>query len=93
MSHLPILRNVDGYAAWTVVFNAVAGIRSAAGERHDEVLRDACDPSRVVHVSAWSSLADARRFFQSPRWVRPRAEVGVHAPECLHPNTTAEDHL
>lgn len=86
MAHVPILPAVDDCAAWTVVSD------TAAGERHDQALRDACDPDRVAHVSAWPSLADARRFFQSPPWVRLRAEAGVHAPECLRPHTTAEDH-
>lgn len=86
MAHVPILPAVDDCAAWTVVSD------TAADERHDQALRDACDPDRVVHVSAWPSLADARRFFQSPRWVRLRIEAGVHAPECLRPHTTAEDH-
>ena len=93
MPHVLILHNVDDYAAWKVVFDAAADIRRDAGERHDQVLRDECDPSRVVHFSAWSSLADARRFFQSPRLVRLRAEAGVHAPEFIYLHATEEGHL
>lgn len=92
MADVPILPAVDDCAAWTVVSDAAADIRKDTGGRHDQALRDACDPDRVAHVSAWPSLADARRFFQSLPWVRLRAEAGVHAPECLRPHTTAEDH-
>lgn len=90
MPHVLILHNVDDCAAWNVVFDAAADIRRDAGERHDQVLRDECDPTRVVQVSAWPSLADARRFFQSPRWVRLRAETGVRAPEFIRLHMTEE---
>ena len=42
------------------------------------------DPNRIVHFPAWTSLDDARRFFESPKLVRLRAEAGGKAPEFIH---------
>jgi hypothetical protein len=32
----------------------------------------------------WTSLDDARRFFESPELIRIRAEAGVKAPEFIY---------
>jgi len=37
-----------------------------------------------VHFSEWTSIDDARRFFESPRLVKIRAEAGVKAPEFIY---------
>lgn len=82
--HVLIVHEVDDYPAWKRVFDAAAGIRRDAGERRYRVLRDAGNPRRVVHFSVWSSLDDARAFFESPRLERIRRQAGVHAPEFLY---------
>jgi quinol monooxygenase YgiN len=81
MPHVLILHHVDDYPAWKAVFDGAADLRRLAGERTYQVLRDPRDPNLIVHVSTWTSLEAARRFFESPELVRIRAEAGVHAPE------------
>jgi heme-degrading monooxygenase HmoA len=84
MTHVLIIHEVESYPAWKRVFDAAAGIRKAAGEQHYELLRYAGDANRVVHFSAWTSLASARRFFESAELVRIRQEAGVKAPQFMY---------
>jgi len=37
-----------------------------------------------VHFSEWSSLDEARRFFESPELVEIRKQAGVKAPDFLY---------
>ncbi len=84
MQHVLILHEVADYPAWKLVFDRAAGIRKEAGERSYQVLRYASDPNRIVHFSVWTSIADARAFFESPRLVQIRKEAGVKAPEFIY---------
>ena len=84
MSHVLIIHEVADYEAWKRVFDDAAGMRKAAGESSFQVLRDERTPNRIVHFSAWSSLEDARRFFESPELVKIREEAGVVAPEFIY---------
>jgi quinol monooxygenase YgiN len=84
MQHVLIIHEVADYPAWKRVFDAAAGIRKEAGERTYQILKFQDDPNRIVHFSAWTSIEDARRFFESPRLVKIRAEAGVKAPEFIY---------
>jgi quinol monooxygenase YgiN len=84
MQHVLIIHEVADYAAWKKIFNQAAGIRKEAGERSYQVLRYENDPNKIVHFSAWTSIADARAFFESPRLVKIREEAGVKAPEFIY---------
>jgi len=84
MQHVLIIHEVADYEAWKLVFDRAAGIRRDAGERSYQVLRYEHDANRIVHFSAWTSLADARAFFESPELVRIRQEAGVKAPEFIY---------
>jgi len=84
MQHVLIIHEVADYAAWKLVFDRAVGIRHAAGERSYQVLRYEHDANRIVHFSAWTSLADARAFFESPALVQIRLEAGVKAPEFIY---------
>jgi quinol monooxygenase YgiN len=84
MHHVLIIHEVADYTAWKRVFDGAAGIRRKAGERSYQVLNYQNDPNRIVHFSAWSSIDDARQFFESPELIRIRAEAGVRAPEFIY---------
>ena len=84
MPYVLIIHEVADYAAWKRVFDAAAGLRRAAGERSYQVLRYEHEANRIVHFSAWTSLAEARRFFESPRLVQIREEAGVKAPDFIY---------
>ena len=84
MHHVLIIHEVADYPAWKKVFDAAAGIRKEAGERSYQVLRYENDANKVVHFSVWSSIADARAFFESPRLVQIRQDAGVKSPEFIY---------
>jgi len=79
-----IIHAVADYQAWKQVFDDAADMRREAGERSFRVLREATGPERVVHLSTWTSHADARAFFESPRLEEIRRRAGVHAPDFLY---------
>lgn len=84
MQYVLIIHEVADYPAWKKVFDGAAGIRKTAGERSFQVLRYEKDANRIVHFSAWTSIADARRFFESPQLVKIRAEAGVKSPDFIY---------
>jgi quinol monooxygenase YgiN len=84
MPHVLIIHEVAHYDAWKKVFDDASGIRKAAGERTYQVLRYESDSNKIVHFSTWTSLADARAFFESPRLVKIREEAGVRAPSFIY---------
>ena len=84
MQYVLIIHEVADYAAWKRIFDQAAGIRQAAGERTYQVLRSETDANKIVHFSAWTSIADAKAFFESPRLVQIRKEAGVRAPEFIY---------
>ena len=79
-----IIHEVADYPAWKTVFDSAAGIRKEAGERSYQVLKFETDANKIVHFSAWTSIADAKAFFESPRLVEIREEAGVKAPEFIY---------
>ena len=81
MDHVLIIHSVRDYAAWKQVFDEAAALRKRAGELSYQLLRDEHDANRVVHFSRWTSLAEARAFFESPGLVEIRRRAGVEAPE------------
>lgn len=84
MQHVLIIHEVADYPAWKKVFDAAAGIRKEAGERSYQVLKYETNATKIVHFSAWTSLAAARAFFESPRLAKIRQDAGVKAPEFIY---------
>ena len=86
MPHVLIIHDVEAYSAWKTIFDQAAGIRKQAGEIRYQLLRHEMDANRIVHFSEWSSLDNARRFFESPELIEIRQRAGVKAPEFLYLN-------
>lgn len=84
MQHVLIIHEVADYPAWKAVFDNAADIRREAGERKYQVLRYENDANNIVHFSEWTSIADARNFFESPRLVQIRKDAGVKQPEFIY---------
>lgn len=84
MQYVLIIHEVADYPAWKKVFDAAAGIRRDAGERSYQVLKYETNANQIVHFSAWTSIADAKAFFESPKLVQIRREAGVKAPEFIY---------
>lgn len=84
MQHVLIIHEVESYPVWKVIFDRAAKIRKDAGEISYQLLRYDADRNNIVHFSVWSSLANARRFFESPELVEIRKEAGVKAPDFIY---------
>lgn len=84
MQHVLIIHEVEDYPAWKAVFDQAAGIRKHAGEISFQLLRYDNDANNIVHFSEWSSLENARCFFESPELVEIRRKAGVKAPELIY---------
>jgi quinol monooxygenase YgiN len=62
----------------------MGSIRQVAGERSYQVLKYEDNSNKVVHFSSWTSIADAKKFFESSQLVRIRVEAGVKSPEFIY---------
>jgi quinol monooxygenase YgiN len=81
VQHVLITHEVESYPAWKAIFDRAAEMRKAAGEISYQLLRYDTDANKIVHFSAWTSLSNARQFFESPELVEIRKQAGVMAPE------------
>lgn len=86
MQHVLIIHEVEDYSKWKAIFDQAADIRKHAGEISYQLLRYDTDANNIVHFSKWSSLDNARQFFESPELVEIRRKAGVKAPEFIYLN-------
>ena len=84
MQYVLIIHEVESYPAWKTVFDQAVFIRKQAGEISYQLLRYDNDANNIVHFSDWSSLDNARRFFESPELVEIRKKAGVKAPDFIY---------
>jgi quinol monooxygenase YgiN len=75
---------VESYPAWKAIFDQAAVIRKQAGELSYQLLRYDSDKNNIVHFSEWTSLENARRFFESPELIQIRQKAGVKAPTFIY---------
>ena len=86
MHYVLIIHEVDAYPAWKLVFDQAADIRKRAGEISYQLLRYDNDANNIVHFSEWSSLENARKFFESAELVEIRKKAGVKSPHFIYLN-------
>ncbi len=84
MQHVLIIHEVEAYSAWKAIFDQAADIRKRAGEISYQLLRYDDNANAIVHFSEWSSLDNARKFFESPELVAIRKKAGVKAPDFIY---------
>jgi quinol monooxygenase YgiN len=84
MQYVLIIHEVEDYQAWKAVFDQAADIRKNAGEINYQLLRYDNDANAIIHFSEWTSLDNARRFFESQELVEIRKNAGVKAPNFLY---------
>lgn len=84
MHYVLIIHEVADYPAWKQVFDGAAAIRKEAGERSYQVLKYESEPNKIVHLSVWTSIAEAKVFFESKRLIEIRKQAGVKAPEFIY---------
>ncbi|MGQ7947332.1 antibiotic biosynthesis monooxygenase [Flavobacterium sp. WC2509] len=84
MKYVLIIHEVEDYTAWKKIFDSASQIRKEAGEISYQVLKYEKDPNKIVHFSVWSSLEQAKDFFQSPKLIKIRADAGVKSPDFIY---------
>ncbi|MCI4406050.1 MAG: antibiotic biosynthesis monooxygenase [Sulfuricurvum sp.] len=84
MPYVLIIHEVEDYQKWKTIFDQAAEIRKHAGEISYQLLSYEKEPDTIVHFSQWSSLSNARQFFESPALVEIRKNAGVKAPQFIY---------
>lgn len=84
MKHVLIIHEVADYDAWKKVFDHAATIRKEAGEISYQVLKYENQPNKIVHFSVWTSIENAKLFFESPKLIQIRKDAGVKSPEFIY---------
>lgn len=84
MPHVLIIHEVEDYGIWKRIFDNAAEIRKEAGELSYQLLKYEQVDNKIVHFSVWSSLQNAKQFFESPKLIQIRKEAGVKAPEFIY---------
>ncbi len=84
MQYVLIVHKVENYQLWKQVFDDAIDIRREAGERAYQVLKYQNNPNKIVHFSAWTSIDDAKQFFESPKLLKIRIEAGVKSPKFIY---------
>ncbi len=84
MQYVLIIHEVESYPEWKAIFDKAAKLRKDAGEISYQLLRYDTDANQIVHFSQWSSLENARQFFESPALVEIRKQAGVKAPNFIY---------
>ncbi|WP_269224970.1 antibiotic biosynthesis monooxygenase [Flavobacterium eburneipallidum] len=84
MKYVLIIHEVQDYTAWKIIFDNASTIRKEAGEISYQVLKYENEANKIVHFSSWSSLENAKKFFESPELIQIRKEAGVESPEFIY---------
>lgn len=84
MKYVLIIHEVEDYIAWKKIFDNASTIRKEAGEISYQILKYKNEPNKIVHFSVWSSLEEAKDFFQSPKLIKIRADAGVKSPDFIY---------
>lgn len=84
MQHVLIIHEVDAYPVWKAVFDQATEMRKQAGEISYQLLRYENEENNIVLFSRWTSLENARRFFELPELVEIRKQAGVKAPSFIY---------
>ena len=84
MPHVLIIHEVQDYASWKLIFDQAADIRREAGECSYQVLHYENNPGKIVHFSKWTTLDNAKGFFESDHLVNIRKAAGVTSPEFIY---------
>ena len=84
MEYVLIIHEVKDYEAWKKIFDEAASIRKEAGEQSYQLFKYDGNANKIVHFSQWTSIANAKAFFESPKLVEIRKQAGVKAPEFIY---------
>jgi quinol monooxygenase YgiN len=81
-----IIHEVADYVEWKKVFDNATTIRKNAGEISFQVLKYENQPNKIVHYSQWTSIENAKQFFESKELIEIREKAGVKSPNFIYLN-------
>jgi hypothetical protein len=77
MAKAIVQHRVADYDSWIAVFNDHETVRRAHGATGHSISREAADPSSIVIVNEFATLAGAQAFAQDPSLPEAMAKGGV----------------
>jgi antibiotic biosynthesis monooxygenase (ABM) superfamily enzyme len=80
MASMLIQHQVKDYTEWKRVYDSVADMCSTNGELSDRIYRDESDPNKLTVMFKWDTLANARKYAQSPELKAAMENAGVEGP-------------
>jgi quinol monooxygenase YgiN len=84
MATFIVHHTVEDYAKWKPVFDQHAATRKAAGSKGGTLYRSADNPNELLIVWEWDSLANARKFAESPDLREVMQKAGVMGRPDIH---------
>lgn len=77
MTTVAVRHKVADFDAWRTVFDEHGAVRKSHGTTGETVLRDNEDPSEVLVLTYWPSIAEARAFAGDPSLGEAMGRAGV----------------
>jgi hypothetical protein len=90
MSFVLIIHEVENYPTWKLAFDKAINIRKAAGEISFQLFQYEKSDNWIIHLSCWTSLENAKLFFESQEVALIRKEAGVKSPSFIYLNQIEE---
>lgn len=79
MSYALAILQVENFAKWKSEYDSKDGaaIRKSSGMKSYQIFRTGDDPNKIVHLSQWKNMDDARKFLQSHDLQKANQQSGV----------------
>jgi quinol monooxygenase YgiN len=71
---------VEDFPNWKAVFDRVADLRQANGEKSAQIFHDAENPNKLTLLFEWDSIENAQSYAQNPDLAAAMKEAGVTGP-------------
>jgi quinol monooxygenase YgiN len=86
MAYVLGILSVEDFAQWKSAYDSEDGaaMRKAARMKSYQLFRSEDDPNKIVHLSQWGSMDDARKFLQSEELQEANQQSGVTAMEGVY---------
>jgi heme-degrading monooxygenase HmoA len=70
-------QRVRDYSTWKKAYDEMKDLRFLNGAFSDQVYRDDADPNIVTVIIKWNSLANAKKYYNSPEMKAAMSRGGV----------------
>ncbi len=76
-------QRVKDYSMWRKEFDTMQSMRSAQGASNDHVFHDEMDPNMLKIILKWSSIDNAKKFYNSPELMDAQRRGGLDGPSSI----------